>query len=86
MEIDASILGYDLQHVRKEHQHCLLVDFKDFLFRDEDFRSSEEVILLVEARLIVDAAWEDFYLAVDQQPRAEGTLISSGPVQLLSED
>lgn len=86
MEIDASKLGYDFQHVRKEHQHCLLVDLEYFLLRDEDFSTSEKVILLVEARLIVDAAWEDFYLAVDKQSRAERTLISSGPVQFLCEN
>lgn len=86
MEIHTSILGYNFQHVRKEHKHSLLVDLEDFLLRDEDLSPPKEVILLVEARLIVDAVWEDFYLAVDQQPRAEGTLIGSSPVQFLCKD
>ena len=64
----------------------MFVDLEDFLLRDEDLGAAKEVILLVEARLVVDAAWEDFYLAVDQQSWAEGALIGSAPVQLFCED
>lgn len=64
----------------------MLVYLENFLLGQEEPCPAEEIVPLVEARLIVKALRQGLDPPVDEQPRSEGASIATCPVRLLAEN
>lgn len=48
MEVNLSLVHFYLNHIWKQYQNLLLVDFVNFRFGNEQTGFSKEVVLLIE--------------------------------------
>jgi len=86
VEVYFAFLCYYFNDIIEYHKSWLFVDLKYFLFRNENFGSSEKVVPLIETWMINEAFWDDFHFSMNEESRAKRTLIAIFPINATFKD